>query len=123
AAALSRGDRTRPPRNAFAERHPRRLRGNLGAARRLQRRPYLVCPAVSGLRWNMSRTVLITGASRGIGAATVRLLADHGWQVIATTRDPRPRAAGDGDALRWVRLDFNQPESIESTAGEILDEV
>lgn len=42
----------------------------------------------------MSRVALVTGAARGIGAATVRALVDDGWSVVATDRcedDPRLR--------------------------------
>ena len=36
----------------------------------------------------LDRTVLITGASRGIGAACARLAASHGWDVVVNyTRD------------------------------------
>lgn len=40
----------------------------------------------------MTQVALVTGAARGIGAATVRVLADNGWCVVATDRcadDPR----------------------------------
>ena len=33
-----------------------------------------------------SRRVVVTGASSGIGAATVRLFRDHGWQVVGVAR-------------------------------------
>lgn len=40
----------------------------------------------------MNRTALVTGAARGIGAATVRALVEDGWHVVALDRcadDPR----------------------------------
>jgi len=36
----------------------------------------------------MTRTVFITGTTGGIGAASAQLFLKHGWQVIATSREP-----------------------------------
>lgn len=51
----------------------------------------------------MTRVALVTGAARGIGAATVRALDTDGWCVVATDRcadDPRlPYALGTRDEL------------------------
>ncbi|HUD17531.1 MAG TPA: SDR family NAD(P)-dependent oxidoreductase, partial [Acidimicrobiales bacterium] len=54
----------------------------------------------------MTRVAVVTGAARGIGAATVRGLAAAGWAVVAVDRggdDPRlPYAMGSEAELRQV---------------------
>ncbi|MFP5304797.1 MAG: SDR family oxidoreductase [Gammaproteobacteria bacterium] len=58
------------------------------------------------------KTILITGASTGIGQATAELFFARGWNVVATMRTPK-RTREDG---RWLvtRLDVTDPASIES---------
>ena len=38
------------------------------------------------------RSLILTGASRGIGHATVKRFSDEGWQIITCSRDPCARA-------------------------------
>ena len=67
----------------------------------------------------MTQTILITGASSGIGKATALFFHDKGWNVVATLRDPAQ--AGDLAALPRVlvtRLDVTDGASITAAVGE-----
>lgn len=60
----------------------------------------------------MQRTVLVTGASSGIGMAVVSQFAAQGWNVVATMREPA-RAHVAGDNVLVVRLDVQDCASID----------
>jgi NADP-dependent 3-hydroxy acid dehydrogenase YdfG len=66
------------------------------------------------------RTALVTGASSGIGAATVRALAEAGFDTIAAARrvDRCKQLAADVGG-RALALDVTDPESVAALAGEI----
>jgi NAD(P)-dependent dehydrogenase (short-subunit alcohol dehydrogenase family) len=63
----------------------------------------------------MSKTILITGASSGIGKATARLFEEQGWSVVATMRSPEKEEELAAMANVLVtRLDLQDPASIRS---------
>lgn len=62
----------------------------------------------------MTNTILITGASSGIGKATVEYFAKKKWQVIATMRRPeKSLELAQLENVICLRLDVNQPGSIQ----------
>lgn len=63
------------------------------------------------------RTVVVTGASRGLGRALVDLYAGEGWHVIACVRSAPPVSAG---SIAYQRLDVSDPASI-AALGRKLD--
>jgi carbonyl reductase 1 len=58
----------------------------------------------------MTKTALITGASRGIGREVAQTLAHDGWQVIAGVRDAKSAPA----KTRAELVEMSDPESIAS---------
>lgn len=65
------------------------------------------------------KTVLVTGAARGIGLATARAFLGSGWKVLALDRD-----FSEFDEKRAVRVDFDlknldQIQGLISSLGEI----
>ncbi|HEY1989436.1 MAG TPA: mycofactocin-coupled SDR family oxidoreductase [Acidimicrobiales bacterium] len=68
----------------------------------------------------MTRVALVTGAARGIGAATVLALAGSGWSVVAVDRaadDPRlPYPLGTEEQLRAVAVSTGSNEVLAHRA-------
>ncbi|WP_313306881.1 SDR family oxidoreductase [Stutzerimonas balearica] len=65
----------------------------------------------------MTRTVLIIGASRGLGLGLARQFSSEGWEVIATVRDPaRAEALRALGGVRIEALDMDDAASLERLA-------
>jgi NAD(P)-dependent dehydrogenase (short-subunit alcohol dehydrogenase family) len=60
------------------------------------------------------KTLLLTGASRGIGHATVRRFSDAGWRVITTSRDEVPaECKRDPNWTHHITADLADPAVVE----------
>src|SRR5271166_6846936 len=74
----------------------------------------------------MVRVALITGASRGIGAATALVLAEHGYRVVVNHRAIAPQAeevvatitAAGGEAVA-IKADVTVPGDVAAMFDEI----
>ena len=73
-------------------------------------------------------TVLITGASSGIGKATALYLAARGYRVVATSRElsrldelTEEPPTGPGAILTY-QLDINEPASVEEVVPRIIEQ-
>ena len=70
----------------------------------------------------MSPIALVTGASSGIGAASVRLLAARGFETIAAARRlERCRELADEVGGRAIALDVTDPDSVAAMAAGIAE--
>ncbi len=67
----------------------------------------------------MKNTVLITGASSGIGRATSELFVDKGYNVFGTSRSA---AAKFADGVRPLVMDVTKPSTIHSAIQTLLTE-
>jgi NAD(P)-dependent dehydrogenase (short-subunit alcohol dehydrogenase family) len=63
-----------------------------------------------------SKTVLITGANRGLGLEFARQYAKAGWSVIGTARKPEKAADLKALGVRVMQLDVADEASVEQLA-------
>jgi NAD(P)-dependent dehydrogenase (short-subunit alcohol dehydrogenase family) len=79
-----------------------------------------------------ARSVLVTGASRGLGRATAAHLHRAGWTVLAAMRNPERDIAGlraeagaaDRDPrLLPIRLDLDDQASVAAAVAEVAERV
>ena len=77
----------------------------------------------------MPRTIVVTGASSGVGLAAAKQFAARGDQVVVVGRDPQRlaeavtqvRAAGDGREPGQFRADFESLDEVRALAAHLLD--
>jgi NAD(P)-dependent dehydrogenase (short-subunit alcohol dehydrogenase family) len=67
-----------------------------------------------------TQTLVLTGASRGIGHATARTFSEDGWRVITISRQAfSPRCPWAGGPQDHVQCDIGDPASLEAGIAEI----
>jgi len=87
---------------------------------------------IAGPTVHETRSVVITGASRGLGLASAAHLYELGWRVVGAMRSPdaglellrtATGAAADDPRLLGVRLDLDDPASVVAAAKAIEEAV
>jgi NAD(P)-dependent dehydrogenase (short-subunit alcohol dehydrogenase family) len=70
------------------------------------------------------KTLILTGASRGIGHATVKRFSSAGWRVITCSRHAFPEGcpweAGPED---HIQVDLSDPENLTSAIAEMRERI
>ena len=70
------------------------------------------------------KTVVLTGASRGIGHATVKCFSDAGWRVLTCSREGfDSRCPWPGGKENHVQVDLSDPRSTVEATDEIKDKL
>jgi NADP-dependent 3-hydroxy acid dehydrogenase YdfG len=60
------------------------------------------------------KTAIVTGASKGVGYATAKLLSENGYKVIAVSRDLLKISQLESENIETYRLDITQPKEIRT---------
>lgn len=70
------------------------------------------------------RTVVLTGASRGIGHASVKRFSDAGWRIITCSREEVPEACKrDPNWTRHFPTDLSDPAGVDGFVADTLAEL
>ena len=70
------------------------------------------------------RNLVLTGASRGIGHATVKRFSSAGWRVITCSRDAVPEnCPWEAGIENHVQIDLSSSEDIERGSKVIIDKL
>lgn len=68
----------------------------------------------------MTQTIMITGASSGLGRATAIYFADKGWQVAATMRNPeKEKELAMDPQIQLFQLDVTSTDSVNQAVQDI----
>ncbi len=70
----------------------------------------------------MKKTILITGASSGIGKAIAEYFSEKGWNVAATMRNPEKNIFEYLSNIRIYRLDVTDESSIQNAIISAIDD-
>ena len=65
-------------------------------------------------------TIIVTGASSGIGAYSVRALKLDGWRVFATVRREEDRAGLEAEGIETFLMDYTDSASIHALVDDVL---
>lgn len=65
------------------------------------------------------RRALVTGGTKGVSAAVVKVLRASGAQVVATARSTPHRAS---DGVRYVAADLSTAEGVDVVARSVLEQ-
>ncbi|SHF67185.1 SDR family oxidoreductase [Vibrio gazogenes] len=68
----------------------------------------------------MSKTILITGCSSGIGYVTAHALHKKGYQVIASCRDIADVQRLQNEGLTAIHLDVTNPTTVDAAIKEVM---
>ena len=66
-----------------------------------------------------AKTMILTGASRGIGHATVQRFSDEGWRIITCSREAvPPECQRDPNWAHHITADLADPKSLAGFVGQ-----
>ena len=70
----------------------------------------------------MTRSILITGCSSGIGYVAAQTLQTRGWRVFASVRAEADKARLEAEGLESLLLDCQNADSIEAGLAQVLEQ-